>query len=62
MMAVNHPLTPQELAERMKAMSESSNDTEKVHKKMDALICKQLKRMGFGEGVAIFAYAYKWYL
>ena len=56
-------MTPEEFAERMKELSEECNygDNEVAHKEMDELMCELLTVLGYGEGVAIFGDAHKWY-
>lgn len=36
-------------------------DSESSHEKMDDLMCKALRELGYGEGIDIFCSATKWY-
>lgn len=56
-------MTPEKFAEEMRELSVecSHGDTELAHVRMDELMCKVLKALGYGEGVDIFDDAHKWY-
>ena len=56
-------MTPEKFAEEMRELSEecSHGDPELAHVRMDELMCKVLKTLGYGEGVDIFDNAHKWY-
>lgn len=54
-------LTPEEFAERMKEIKETSVDEEEVHGRMDDLMADTLKALGYREGIKIFNSTPKWY-
>jgi hypothetical protein len=53
-------MTPQEFAEKMKAIDEAG-DIEVSHVKADELLCEVLRELGYAEGVKIFSEMDKWY-
>ena len=53
-------MTPKEFAEVMQKLMRGS-DEEVEHQEADKLICKILTELGYGEGVAVFIAATKWY-
>lgn len=59
-------MTPEEFAKKMEALAERKTrfpncDVEDNHILMDALMCKCLRSLGFGEGVDIYEATEKWY-
>jgi hypothetical protein len=55
-------MTPKEFTEEMrKIQNETDGDEEAIHGKMDELMCKVLKELGYGDGVDIFEGQTKWY-
>ena len=49
-------------AERMRSIRlEFGDDEEVCHEKMDELMCKTLRNLGYEEGVEIFEETPKWY-
>lgn len=58
----NSPMTPAEFAVEMrKICSDPSRDPEEAHRDMDILMCKVLRKLGYGTGVNIFIGAPRWY-
>ncbi len=61
-------MTPQEFAEKMKALSKDSDDLaihhgnlDHNHRKADDILCDILETVGYREGAAIFRDLVKWY-
>lgn len=62
-------MTPEEFKERMQDITDVFNDPnrdyfhdiEGAHRAMDRLMCEALYELGYGEGVAMFEAAPKWY-
>ena len=58
----NIPMTPTEFAVEMrKICGDPSRDPEEAHRDMDILMCKVLRKLGYGTGVNVFVAAAKWY-
>ena len=57
------PMTPDEFAARMRAIypADGVYDNEVAHDNADNLMCELLTALGYGDGVAIFEAADKWY-
>lgn len=59
------PYTPKEFATEMDSIftgrQDKHNDPESEHARADALLCEQLRRLGYDAGVEIFEKAKKWY-
>jgi hypothetical protein len=53
-------MTPEDFAERMKAIIEMEN-AEEAHSEADKLMCDALRSLGYGEGVDAFEKADFWY-
>ncbi len=54
-------MSPEEFKEAMENIDDHFSDPEFLHVKMDELMCKTLRSLGYGEGVDIFEKARKWY-
>lgn len=54
------PMTPAQFKGKMKRASKLQ-DQDARHKRMDELMCRQLKGLGFEEGVMLFEAIDKWY-
>lgn len=52
-------ITPEEFYNKM--VEYEKLDEETAHIKMDDLLCKTLKQLGYSKGVEVFENAYKWY-
>ena len=53
-------MTPEEFLEKMREQAENY-DIEKVHSRMDDLLCEVLESLGYEEGVRVFQDNEKWY-
>lgn len=53
-------MTPEEFWKRMKAAF-AKCATDEAHSAGDDLMCELLRALGYGEGVAVFEAAEKWY-
>lgn len=57
-------MTPKEFKEEMQKIvdkEDADGDREKCHVEADALLCKVLKQLGYGDGVKVFNDLGKWY-
>ena len=54
-------ITPESFAAEMRKLAERGNDPEYDHKIADALLCRVLDSLGYGEGAAIYEGMQKWY-
>ena len=56
-------MTPKEFKEKMQELisGEGGWDFEARHSQMDDLMCEALSDLGYGDGVALFKEADKWY-
>jgi len=55
-------MTPQEFADKIRAIEEThGGDNEAMHSEADDLMCKLLREMGYGEGIAIYEEWTRWY-
>jgi hypothetical protein len=54
--------TPKDFAREMAAICHpNASDPEMDHVRADELLCEVLEQLGYGEGVAVFRDAKKWY-
>lgn len=53
-------MTPEEFAKRMQQIADSG-EPESAHIDADELMCFILRKLGYGDGVAIFDDMRKWY-
>lgn len=55
-------MTPREFKIKMQEIKDAPDtDIESVHIDMDALMCKLLMELGFGDGVEVFQETDKWW-
>jgi hypothetical protein len=55
-------MTPESFANAMRQIFPAVGYDEEIsHQAADTLLCETLRELGYGEGVAIFEEAHKWY-
>ena len=54
------PMTKNQFLRKMKKAAKL-NDLDMRHRRFDELLCRQLKALGYVDGVAIFENSDKWY-
>lgn len=54
-------MTPEEFKKQMHEIVMLGGDPEQAHIEADNLMCELLTSLGYGEGIAVYSAAEKWY-